>query len=205
MATTTNYGWTTPDNTAYVKDGASAIRTLGSSVDTSLFSITGGKNVGLVYIGKTTFSAASSVTLDNVFTSTFDNYQLVLNITNGGTNVDLNMRFLKASDGSEETAASYTYSNQVWNPGGTASLTGVTGSTAFIAGYIGNEIGMNANITNPFATKHTGFTSFRIDTHDYMGMNHCNLKTSTSYRGIKITGAGTNMTGTMYVYGYKTS
>jgi hypothetical protein len=37
MATTTNYGWTTPDNTAYVKDGASAIRSLGSSIDTSLY------------------------------------------------------------------------------------------------------------------------------------------------------------------------
>jgi hypothetical protein len=36
MATTTNYGWTTPDDTALVKDGASAIRTLGSSVDSTL-------------------------------------------------------------------------------------------------------------------------------------------------------------------------
>jgi hypothetical protein len=35
MATTTNYGWVTPDDTALVKDGASAIRTLGSSVDTT--------------------------------------------------------------------------------------------------------------------------------------------------------------------------
>lgn len=35
MATTTNYGWTTPDDTALVKDGASAIRTLGSSIDTT--------------------------------------------------------------------------------------------------------------------------------------------------------------------------
>jgi len=35
MATTTNYGWTTPDDTALVKDGAAAIRTLGSSVDTT--------------------------------------------------------------------------------------------------------------------------------------------------------------------------
>lgn len=36
MATTTNYSWTTPDDTGLVKDGASAIRTLGSSVDTTL-------------------------------------------------------------------------------------------------------------------------------------------------------------------------
>lgn len=36
MATTTNYSWTTPDDTALVKDGAAAIRTLGSSVDTTV-------------------------------------------------------------------------------------------------------------------------------------------------------------------------
>lgn len=35
MATTTNYGWTTPDDTALVKDGASAIRSLGTSIDTT--------------------------------------------------------------------------------------------------------------------------------------------------------------------------
>ncbi len=40
MATTSIFGWTTPDNTALVKDGASAIRTLGSSVDSSLGAIT---------------------------------------------------------------------------------------------------------------------------------------------------------------------
>lgn len=46
MATTTNYGWSTPDNTALVKDGASAIRTLGSSVDTSLKSLSPGTTAG---------------------------------------------------------------------------------------------------------------------------------------------------------------
>lgn len=35
MATTTNYGWTTPDDTALVKDGASAIRSLGTAIDTT--------------------------------------------------------------------------------------------------------------------------------------------------------------------------
>lgn len=37
MATTTNYGWTTPDDTALVKDGAAAIRSLGTSIDTTVF------------------------------------------------------------------------------------------------------------------------------------------------------------------------
>jgi hypothetical protein len=37
MATTTNYSWTTPDDTDLVKDGAAAIRTLGSAIDTTVF------------------------------------------------------------------------------------------------------------------------------------------------------------------------
>jgi hypothetical protein len=42
MATTTNYGWATPDDTDLVKDGAAAIRTLGSSIDTSFADLLGG-------------------------------------------------------------------------------------------------------------------------------------------------------------------
>ena len=42
MATTTNFAWETPDDTDLVKDGAAAIRTLGSSIDTSLVDLKGG-------------------------------------------------------------------------------------------------------------------------------------------------------------------
>jgi hypothetical protein len=35
LANTTNYNWETPDDTDLVKDGAAAIRTLGSSIDTT--------------------------------------------------------------------------------------------------------------------------------------------------------------------------
>lgn len=42
MATTTNFGWETPDDTDLVKDGALAIRTLGNSIDTSLVDLKGG-------------------------------------------------------------------------------------------------------------------------------------------------------------------
>jgi hypothetical protein len=46
MATTTNYGWTTPNDTDLVKDGAAAIRTLGSSIDTSFAADEGDLLVG---------------------------------------------------------------------------------------------------------------------------------------------------------------
>jgi hypothetical protein len=36
MATTTNFGWTTPDDSALVQQGAAAIRSLGTAVDTTM-------------------------------------------------------------------------------------------------------------------------------------------------------------------------
>ena len=46
MPTTTNYGWTTPADTDLVKDGASAIRTLGSSADTTVKALNPGTTAG---------------------------------------------------------------------------------------------------------------------------------------------------------------
>ena len=42
MANTTNFGWETPDDTDLVKDGAAAMRTLGSAIDTSMGDLKGG-------------------------------------------------------------------------------------------------------------------------------------------------------------------
>lgn len=42
MPSTTNFNWTTPADTDLVKDGASAIRTLGNSIDTSFVDLKGG-------------------------------------------------------------------------------------------------------------------------------------------------------------------
>ena len=41
MANTTNYNWETPDDTDLVKDGASAIRSLGTAIDTTVFNNAG--------------------------------------------------------------------------------------------------------------------------------------------------------------------
>jgi hypothetical protein len=41
MATTTNYNWSTPDDTALVKDGAAAIRSLGTAIDATVFNNAG--------------------------------------------------------------------------------------------------------------------------------------------------------------------
>lgn len=62
MATTTNFGWSTPDDTSLVKDGAAAIRTLGQSIDTSFVDLKGG-TTGQV------LSKASGTDLDFTWTN----------------------------------------------------------------------------------------------------------------------------------------
>lgn len=47
MATSTNFGWTEPDDTDLVKNGAAAMRTLGNAIDSTLWTVggyTAGKN-----------------------------------------------------------------------------------------------------------------------------------------------------------------
>jgi hypothetical protein len=55
MATTTNYSWSTPDDTALVKDGASAIRSLGTAIDTTTY------NNSLLPIVKTIVDAKGDI------------------------------------------------------------------------------------------------------------------------------------------------
>lgn len=86
MATTTNYAWTTPDDTNLVKNGASDIRTLGSAIDTSLYTAVHGGQVmsGTVAVTVTatngaataftvtfprTFSSAPTVTFSSILTT----------------------------------------------------------------------------------------------------------------------------------------
>jgi hypothetical protein len=45
MATSPNYGWSEPDDTAYVKNGALAMRTLGNNIDTTVNKIESSKGL----------------------------------------------------------------------------------------------------------------------------------------------------------------
>ena len=62
MATTSAFGWETPDDTDLVKDGAAAIRTLGNSIDTSMAELKGGTTGQIL-------SKASNTDMDFVWTA----------------------------------------------------------------------------------------------------------------------------------------
>jgi hypothetical protein len=81
MSNTSAYGWNIPDDTDLVKNGALAIRTLGNAIDTSMNTALGTKKAGMVLLNTTSFSAVASQAINNVFSATYRNYRIVVNIT----------------------------------------------------------------------------------------------------------------------------
>ena len=75
MATTTNFGWETPDDTDLVKDGAAAIRTALGGVDTSFVDLKGGTSGQVL-------SKASNTDLDFTWIAQ-DDMSLAINAQTG--------------------------------------------------------------------------------------------------------------------------
>ena len=202
MATTTNYSWSTPDNTAYVKDGASAIRTLGSSVDTTLFTALGGAYPGLRLIKKLTIgTTVSSVSVTGAFSSTYDNYLIMVSSGVGSTTAYMTLQLGSA------TTAYYS--------GLTATLySGATGFTASTnnganfgqAGWVSADfISLGVDLLNPFLTKKTLIKGAFAGTSvaGSMGGVH---DSATSFTAFTLApSSGTLTGGTIYVYGYGAS
>jgi hypothetical protein len=72
MATTTpNFGWTVPTSSDLVKDGATAIETLGDSVDASIAGLTVNAQTGLTYTAVKADGLNAIVTMDNAAANIF--------------------------------------------------------------------------------------------------------------------------------------
>jgi hypothetical protein len=72
MATTTpNFGWTVPTSSDLVKNGATAIETLGDSVDASFAGLTVNAQTGTTYTAVKADGLNSICTMDNASANTF--------------------------------------------------------------------------------------------------------------------------------------
>jgi len=113
MATTTNFGWETPDDTDLVKDGALAMRTLGNSIDTSFVDLKGG-TTGQV------LSKASNTDLDFTWVAQDDSNAIQNAIIDAkgdlivGTAADTPARLAVGTNGHVLTADSTTASGLKW-------------------------------------------------------------------------------------------
>jgi len=84
---------------------------------------------GLVLIDNHSFSTQSSITRDNVFSSTYDNYKIFVNITDGSSTTAQCAVRLRAS--STSTTTNYGGHRNYVSTGGTATHGSSTGTTYF--------------------------------------------------------------------------
>ena len=160
---------------------------------------------GLVHINTTTFTSAASVSVDNVFTATYDNYLMLIFFTASGQ-TGLSMR-LRAS-GTDDTGANYQFqefeSQSTVNTG-----TRLTGQTSASLGGTGADPGSH-NTTQffaPFLSQRTGYKSesYMTISGAYIRDDYGQMTVTTSFDGFTlIPGSGT-FSGTLRVYGYKNS
>jgi hypothetical protein len=216
MATTTpNYGWTVPTSTDLVKDGATAIETLGDAIDASMNTALGTKKAGMVLLNTTSFSGVASQSFNDVFSATYDNYRIIYadDQTTGSGDLRLRLRV----GGTDNSSANYNYSyayqagnasantlnSQRVNNANTANET-----FAYIGGI--NSTGGCAytvlDILNPFLTKRTGWQGLNLftttGTNLISGDLNGNISVTTSYTGLTLLVSTGNFGGKVSIYGY---
>ena len=207
MATTTpNYGWAVPTSTDLVKDGATAIETLGDSIDASMFTALGTKKAGMVLLNTTSFSGVSTQSINDVFSTTYDYYRIVCDINPSGT-PDLQMRYRVS--GADNSTSNYNYEGFVARTNNTSqSVSSTTGSTIHVIGGINNS-GANAmaiEIYRPFnndsPTKHTVLGHMHDSTSYITSFRGGVFAANTSFTGFTIFPSAGTITGSLSVYGY---
>jgi hypothetical protein len=210
MATTTpNYGWAVPTSTDLVKDGATAIETLGDSIDASMFTALGTKKAGLVLLSTTSFSAVASQALPtDTFTSAYDNYKIILKIS--ATTADSAIYLKMRASGTDSSANYYWGLYGVVVGGSIAVNTGSNVSTGF--NIMDTDTGSSAKPTfaeitlfNPKVAEPTsmiGQTSQSNTAGSPSGFNLWGLHTpSTAYDSVDFIPTAGNISGSITVYG----
>jgi hypothetical protein len=152
--------------------------------------------------GAVTFSGVTSVSLNGVFTATYDSYFLLMRSSLASGNQSINYR-LRLSG----TDATTNYAQQRL----LASGTGVSGAslssqTTINVGFVDTSVcALRSNIIGPALA---AVTNFQSDTYDptnnvaYFSGVHT---TATAYDGLTIYPASSTLSGTVRVYGYKNS
>jgi hypothetical protein len=153
--------------------------------------------------GETTFTAVNSISLNGVFSSTYDNYFLSINLT-GSTSLVLNYRLRTASDDSSANYFHQEFTSSSTTNTGTRTSTATSGR---LAGLVGTDpVMVVSNINAPNLAQ---FTLMNVSPNDQAGFSFAILtgamRTSTQYTGITLIPSTGTITGKVRVYGYKNS
>lgn len=163
---------------------------------------------GLVHLHTETFSAVSSVSMDNVFSSTYDNYRIVFVGTLSATEADISVRM--RAGGVDATTTNYAFFLFAQGVNNTGYNQRNTGDSKWIAGRLGTSgtSSCSFDLFGPASAARTTFHSQNLGdgtTTTFVQVGSGTHTLSNSYDGITIFPGGNNMTGTIRIYGYRNS
>ena len=155
--------------------------------------------------GAVTFTGVTSVSLNGVFTSSYENYRIIITSQKvTGSPVAYYFRF--RASGSDATGSNYNYSGFVTEANGTSSINafGQNQTSGALQG-IGTGLGIiSADIRNPFTATDTAMT-FLYLYELANGPGAIVHSVAASQDGFTIFPASGNVTGTIRAYGYQDS
>jgi hypothetical protein len=182
---------------------------VGGLVPVAPTSVTVGSGTGTASaLGTVTFTGATTVLLNGVFTSSYTNYRIIFQGLGSSTSNNLRARY---SVTGTVSSASYTAGFLAVDYSASATWSYVAPSTSAPMGWIDNAANSSAALAfdcyKPAVAERTFWNGFTTSVNGgtansggiVMGMHEVN----TAYDGIQFfNSAGTNMTGTVSVYGY---
>ena len=171
-----------------------------------------GSDAGLIHIETESFSAVSAVNINDVFSSKYDNYRILFNLTTTSTNNITSAR-LRVS-GSDDSAATYGYATLGLVLGTTTASNFGASTTSF------NELNYNVSgaqdtsivldILRPNLSLRTLISGLTTGAHNNFAANAGrsywgNFGNTTIFTGISFIASTGNFTGNYSVYGYRKS
>ena len=156
--------------------------------------------------GQVTFTAATTVSVNGCFTSTYDNYMMFLNVPSASGNADFNYRMRLAGTDASGANYSYAYMNVASAFAGVRTLNATSG---LLGGYGASMGHTTVTVQMPALAQRTGMraignagTGAAYQLYD-LGATH---DVATAYDGISILASGgANITGTLRIYGLRNS
>lgn len=178
------------------------ILTADSTAATGIKWATPSTSAGMDLINTTSFSTSGGVNIDNIFSATYDNYQIVMTSI-GTANAEIYFQF--RTGGSTNTNSNY-YTQEFQADAGTYSSTrnGPITSGLYLAKQNTSRCNSQIFLQNPFASVSTGAESLIINNTDAfpnLRYHVGNFSGTTSFDGIRISPASGTMTGTVSIYG----
>jgi hypothetical protein len=156
---------------------------------------------GAVLLNTTTFSAQSSVSINNVFSASYSVYSIIGSLA-ASSLLDINLK-LRAS-GTDSTTG--YYGRELQNLTGTVYTKSNSGNGYFAISST-NQYVTTATMINPFSAVPTSWTTYAVGGAGggapFVVQSGNSHDVSTSYDGFTIVPTSGTITGTIKVYGYK--